>query len=145
MREYVQLLTMVTVGASLLWFGYSLLSGQWSGIRLKMKTRPRKQRSGKGSASPGEPQVCPICCSKLEKDDLVRTLAYPSVSGGRDRLMHIRGCIYCIEGNLERSCPVCGRPLGDNDILVARMFERPRRRPHVHVLGCSNCRRLGIM
>jgi hypothetical protein len=27
------------------------------------------------------------------------------------------------------------------DILVARMFERPRRRSHVHVLGCSRCRK----
>jgi hypothetical protein len=28
--------------------------------------------------------------------------------------------------------------------LVARMFERPHRRPHVHVIGCSRCKRTGI-
>ena len=109
-----------------------------------MKHRPKKRRYGKGSASPGDPQVCPVCSSKLEKGDLVQTLAFPSLTGGRDRLMHIRGCMYCIRGHLERTCPVCNSALGDRDILVARMFERYRRRPHVHVLGCSHCRRLGI-
>ena len=145
MRGYVQLLIFVTIGVSLLWFGYSLLVGQWAGIHLQWKTRPRKQRAGKGSASPGDPQACPICSAKLKKGDLVRTLTYPSVTGGRDRLMHIRGCLYCIEGDLERNCPVCGVSLAENDILVARMFERPQRRPHVHVLGCSHCRRTGVM
>ena len=144
MRGYLQILTFITIGVSLLWFGYTLLIGQWAGIRRKLKYRPRR-REGRGAASPGDPQVCPICSSPLGNGDLVRTLAYPSITGGKDRLMHIRGCFNCIEGNLERNCPVCGAPLGDDEILVARMFERPRRRPHVHVLGCSRCRRLGVM
>jgi hypothetical protein len=37
-------------------------------------------------------------------------------------------------------CPVCGLVLRDEEILISRMFERPGRRAHVHVLGCSRCR-----
>lgn len=145
MRGYVQLLALVTIGVSLLWFGYSLLIGQWAGLRVQWKNRSKWRRKGKGRASPGDPQVCPICSSPLDEGDLVRTFVYPSITGGNDRLMHIRGCLNCLEGHLERKCPVCGAPLDYDEILVARMFERLRRRPHVHVLGCSRCRRLGVM
>ena len=141
MRDYLQMLIFVTIGISLLWFGYSLIMGQWSGIRRNMKYRFR--RKVKGTSTPGDPQVCPICSSKLNKNDLVKTLAFPSVSGGRDRLMYIRGCVYCLSGHLERNCPVCGASLGENEILVARMFERTNRRSHVHVQGCTRCKRMG--
>jgi hypothetical protein len=141
MRGYIQILALVTIGAALLWFGYTLFMGQWAGIRRQWKNRPQERRYGKGSANPGDPQVCPVCSTKLEKGDMVKTLAYPSITGGSDRLMHISGCMYCLGGYLERNCPVCGSSLGDNDILIARIFERPLRRPHVHVLGCTRCRR----
>jgi len=148
MRGIIQLLTLITIGVSLFWFGYSLFAGQWTVIRCQLKDRSLlknrlKQRAA--SSSPGDPQVCPVCSSPLEKGDLIKTLAFPSISGGQERLMHIRGCINCLEGHFQRSCPVCGNSLNDEGILVARMFERPRRHPHVHVLGCSRCRRLGIM
>ena len=142
MREYVQILLFIIIGVALLWFGYSLLIGQLAGIRPGGKNQPQK-RSGKGDSSPGEPQTCPICSSRL-MGDLVKTLAYPSITGGKDRLMHIRGCMYCIDGNLERYCPVCSAPLKDSEVLVARLFERHLRRSHVHVIGCNHCRRLGI-
>jgi hypothetical protein len=147
MQGYVQILIFVTIGVALLWFGYSLLIGQLAGIRMARKAHHRRpqEREGKGSASPGDPQACPICSSKLEKGDMVNTLAFPSITGGRDRLMHIRGCMFCIAGNLERNCPVCDSTLADDEILVARMFERSFRHNHVHVLGCNHCRRLGIM
>jgi len=127
------------MGVALLWFGYSLFFAKRKGSRKKTR------REKKGKLSPGDPQVCPLCSSKLEKGDLVQTLAYPSVTGGRDRLMHIQGCIHCLERNFERSCPVCGASLGYEDFLVARLFERHFRKPHVHVLGCIRCRRLGVM
>jgi len=143
MRMYLQLLVFITIGVSLLWFGYTLLIKQWSGIRFQWNSR--QKRRGKGTAAPGDPQVCPICSMPLDKGDLVRTLAFPSITGGKDRLMHIRGCYYCLEDHFERFCPVCGATLGDDEILVARLFERSNRRPHVHVLGCSHCRKKGTM
>lgn len=145
MREYTQILIFVIIGVVLLWFGYTLLIGQWAGIRLDWKYHRQRRRSARGGASPGDPQVCPICSSRLNRGELVKTLAFPSVTGGKDRLMHIRGCVYCLDGDIERLCPVCGAVLRDSEILIARMFERPRRRPHVHVIGCSRCRRAGSL
>jgi len=140
MGGYVQILIFVTIGIVFLWFGYSLFFGRG----LSGKKRPNLLKGG-DPASPGDPQVCPICSSRLSKGDLVQTMAYPSVSGGKDRLMHVQGCLHCLYGDLERYCPVCGAPLGNDDILVARMFERRNRHPHVHVLGCSHCRKMGIL
>ena len=139
MSNYIQILIFVTIGIVLLWFGYRLIMGQWTKARTNWKIKALV-RSGKGTSTPGEPQVCPICSSKLERSDYVKTHAFPSITGGKDRLMHIRGCMFCMEGNLERNCPVCNATLADEEFLVARLFERPRRRAHVHVIGCNHCR-----
>ena len=138
MQEYLQILVFVIIGVALLWFGFTLFFGRLGLIRSNLDRLPKPDK-----ASPSDPQACPICSSKLKKGDLVRTLAFPSITGGNDRLMHIRGCIYCINGGMQRTCPVCGVSLGTNDILVARIFERPHRRSHVHISGCSKCKRVG--
>jgi hypothetical protein len=140
MQEYVQLLVIVIVGVALLSFGFTLFIGQWTKMRL---SRPDPHQGSKASSS--EFQACPICSSKLKKGDLVKTLAFPSITGGKDRLMHVRGCAYCINGGKQRNCPVCGASLGLEDILVARIFERPNRRAHVHIIGCNKCRRVGTL
>jgi hypothetical protein len=141
MGKYIQILTFVVTGAMLLWFGYCFVIGLWVKIR-QFRDRPWLIKS----VDAGDPQICPICSSKLYRGDLLETSAFPSVTGGRNRIMQIRGCMHCLSGDVERYCPVCGAPLADNDILVARMFERKRnRRAHVHILGCSRCRKLGVM
>jgi hypothetical protein len=139
MLEYLQILAFVMIGIALLWFGFTLFIGQWAQMRIERAGRPPKK------GEPGDPQICPICSSKLIRGDLVKTLAFPSITGGKDRLMHIRGCAYCIDGALKRSCPVCGVALSVTDILVARIFERPHRRAHVHIIGCNKCRRVGTL
>ena len=142
MGEYFYTFLLVVLGIALLWFGYTILMRQLTGIKKVLK-KPQK-KSGK-KASPGDPQVCPVCSTKLVSGDLVRTIAFPSITGGKDRLMHIRGCVFCIEGKIKRSCPVCRKSLYVEDILVARMFDRSFRRSHVHVLGCSQCRKHKIL
>ena len=139
MQEYVQLLVIVIVGVALLAFGFTLFIGQWAGMRSSRNNRPQ------GAKPSSEFQACPICSSKLKKGDLVKTLAFPSITGGKDRLMHVRGCAYCINGKLARHCPVCGASLSLTDILVARIFERPHSRAHVHITGCNKCRRVGTI
>jgi len=138
MQEYVQLLVIVIVGVALLSFGFTLFIGQWAKMRSNRDNLPRTNKD-----SSNDFQACPICSSKLKKGDLVKTLAFPSITGGKDRLMHIRGCAYCINGRLQRNCPICGASLALDDILVARIFERPGRRAHVHITGCNKCRRVG--
>ncbi|MDR2476562.1 MAG: hypothetical protein LBD18_02105 [Treponema sp.] len=142
MQSYIQILIFVVIGVVLLWLGYTLFMGRRTQKRPRLEKVSRRLPA-KGTAAPGEPQVCPICSSRLNRGEMVKTLAFPSITGGQDRLMHIRGCVYCLEGNMRRSCPVCGSYLRDDEILVARMFQRSHRRAHIHVLGCSRCKRMG--
>ena len=132
-------MTFVIVGVALLSFGFTLFIGQWA------KMRSNRDDPSRGEKSSSEFQACPICSSKLKKGDLVKTLAFPSITGGKDRLMHVRGCAYCMNGGKARNCPVCGVSLSLDDILVARIFERPNRRAHVHIIGCNRCRRVGTI
>jgi len=142
MENYLQILAFIIIGIILLWFGYTLLSGQFTGIRLSwLEAQQKRKKSPPPRGSPGDPQVCPVCSTKLYKGSQVKSKAFPSLSGGRDRMMHIQGCVYCINGELPRSCPVCGASLDQNDILIARMSERPGR-SHVHIMGCSKCKRV---
>ena len=141
MRDLLQILAFVIIAIVLLWFGFGLIMGQWERMRVqKMRHKTWSRRPDQGADTL---ESCPICSSKLRRGDLVKTLAFPSITGGKDRLMHIRGCIYCIDGGLKRKCPVCHAALDTTDVLVARIFERPDTRAHVHITGCNKCRRTG--
>jgi RNA polymerase subunit RPABC4/transcription elongation factor Spt4 len=141
MKEIFEVLILVIVGVVLLWFGYTLffnigIPAFSAGFRMRRRTlKPRSV------SLPGEPQTCPVCSAKLNSGELVSSLAFPSLNGGKDRFMHIKGCLYCLTGERQRVCPVCGLSLQINEILISRLFERPGRRSHVHVLGCTCCRR----
>jgi hypothetical protein len=139
MGSFFQVILFVFVGVFLLWFGYTLFFGgvnrspaHFSGVR-------KKNRKPLGISYPGAPQTCPVCSARLGPGELVNSSVFPSFTGGKDRLMHIRGCVYCLNEERPRVCPVCGIRLRPAEILIARMFERPGR-VHVHVLGCSRCR-----
>ena len=147
MRQLIEVFLFLLIGVVLIWFGYTLFvtvgipsvgRGAFGG-GLGRKRRALKPRA---ESSPGEPQTCPVCSAKLEDGELVSSVAFPSLNGGKDRFMHIRGCLYCIGGGRDRVCPVCGVALKGDEILISRLFERPGRRSHVHVLGCSKCRGL---
>ena len=96
-------------------------------------SEPREDR-------PGDRKFCLVCSAKLDEGQLVSSVAYPASKGSKDRLMHIRGCTYCLSGQRERICPVCKIELTEEDHLISRLFERSIRRSHVHVIGCSKCR-----
>jgi hypothetical protein len=138
-ENFVQVLAFAVIGTLLLWFGYTLFIRAGIRVHAGGGSRRRRRRKAPGESYPGAPQTCPVCSAKLDGGELVKSSAFPSLTGGKDRLMHIRGCVYCLNGERDRICPVCGARLGAKDILIARMFERPRR-AHVHVLGCSKCR-----
>ena len=139
MRQFFEVLTFVIIGIALLWFGYTLFF-QMGIPALGGLGRKRRAPKPRGESSPGEPQTCPVCSAKLHQGELVSSAAFPSLNGGKDRFMHIRGCHYCLMGDRNRVCPVCGNILDGTEILVSRLFERAGRRSHVHVIGCSRCR-----
>jgi hypothetical protein len=142
MGDYIQILAITVAGIILLWFGYSLFFGPMSpffpGFFPWSKWGKKKDYKGKR-----EPQYCPICSTRLEKGELVKSVAFPAMTGAIDRLMYIRGCFLCLEHDIPRRCPVCTVKLKLEDYLVARMFDRPNKRSHIHVLGCNYCRKTG--
>ncbi|MDR3166847.1 MAG: hypothetical protein LBT93_02800 [Treponema sp.] len=138
MGVYIQAFFFVMISLFLLWFGYTLFFrlGNKSSARTGEKRGAMTKTVSTGV--PGSPQTCPVCSARLEKGESVKSTAFPSFTG-KDRMMYIRGCLYCLDGGRDRCCPVCGTLLHHDEILIARMFERPGR-SHVHVLGCSRCR-----
>jgi len=145
MGSYIQVLALVVSGIVLVWFGYSLFLGPLSPFYPGLFFRKGWKKKENIMGEPGDPQVCPVCSIKLERGELVKSLAFPSITGGKDRLMYIRGCYSCLHSNLPRRCPICGINLGVNDYLISRMFERAANRSHVHVLGCNHCKKTGSL
>ena len=140
MGQFFQVMLFIFIGLALLWFGYTLFfqigAPAWEGSRRKRKDCSKPRVEG----LPGDPQTCPVCSTKLGEGEMVSSSAFPSMNGGKDRFMHIRGCLYCLRGDRERICPVCGIILKGNEILISRLFHRQGRRSHVHVLGCTCCK-----
>jgi hypothetical protein len=137
---YLQVLALTITGVILLWIGYTLFFGRFAPFFPRFLFA--KIEPGSSTGNPGEPQVCPICSLKLRKGELVQSTAFPSITGGIDRLMYIKGCCYClIDTSIKRKCPVCKAILTLDDFLVTRMFERTTTRNHVHVSGCNQCKK----
>ncbi|GHV81215.1 hypothetical protein AGMMS49944_30060 [Spirochaetia bacterium] len=125
MDKYLWILGFVVIALVLLYFGYKLFfKGQYDPILVRKVVEA--------------PRTCPVCSIRLLPGERVKSWAFPP---GRtsDRLMNIAGCPYCLRGERPRICPVCGAVLGEGEILIARLFDKPGR-SHVHVLGCSQCR-----
>ena len=85
-------------------------------------------------------RTCPVCNQGLETGMRIHSKLVRSSSGGQ--YMHIYGCPYCWPENTtyQRVCPVCQKTVPKNGFLVARYYEKRGAR-HVHVIGCSGCRR----
>jgi hypothetical protein len=154
---YLQLFASIFLAAFLLWFGYTLVFrfGKNGAVppsphagpdettgSVPAETSPgntaRTSAGMSAGSSDGSYRVCPVCSARLFKGERVHSSVYPP-GPDQTRLMHIDGCVYCLEGKRIRQCPVCGAVLGHGDMLIARMFDKPGR-SHVHVLGCSRCR-----
>ena len=145
MGQFFQVFFLVIIGVFLLWFGYTLFIGMGSGAEAEGSgiLSGKKRKNNLKTSYPGAPQTCPVCSVKLDEGLLVKSIAFPSLNGGKDRFMHIKGCIYCMAGEQERVCPVCNHILIGEEVLICRLFERSHhilQRSHVHVLGCTYCR-----
>ena len=142
MGHYIQILVIIIIALILLWFGYSLRFEK--GFLLGLSpSRKRQSPQPRPTTFSGATQTCPVCGAQLREGETIKSTAFPSLNGGKDRVMHIKGCTHCLKGEGERLCPVCGETLKGDEILVCRMFERlpgsGRKRSHVHVLGCTHC------
>ena len=91
---------------------------------------------------PGDPMICPVCSIRMLRGELVKTIAFATGVRSKDRLVHIKGCRSCLENNVPRRCPICRHKMTTRDYLVSRMFDRPERKNHIHVLGCNYCKKV---
>ena len=101
---------------------------------------------------------CPLCGSGLKKGERVKSATYPvkpgsdgKYPGGIEKLMEVYGCPHCIPpgGTEKRICPVCRKEVPENGYVVGRYFivnstddSTQKRKNHLHVLGCTQCRRV---
>ncbi|TVR59358.1 MAG: hypothetical protein EA426_07455 [Spirochaetaceae bacterium] len=87
---------------------------------------------------------CPLCGELLRKGETVHTHVFNKGAKTKpdDTLVHMFGCKYCRPPNAKKAriCPVCRKTVPDDGYIVARMFNREKRK-HVHVLGCTECRK----
>ncbi len=132
MISLVEILFLILIGLVLVWSGYTLFF-----IVKKQHKHQKPVPEGK----PGESQTCPVCGARLLYGERVKSSIFPSLNG-KERMMYIYGCPYCLSEERQRSCPVCGSFLHASEYLIARFFEKPAR-PHVHILGCTQCRKPG--
>ena len=147
MQNYIDALILCIIGAALL-FGFTFFYRKVMPNLGAKKGQPNKREKKAASKSgnntknkSGESRVCPVCSAILYGNERVNSSAFPPLNGSNDRLMHIRGCLYCLRGDRDRVCPSCKAILAIDEIIICRLFERPNRHIHVHVLGCSQCRR----
>ena len=134
MGSFLQAVAFSIGGAFLLWLGYRMFSGELTYLHQRKKQR---------KAKPNRPKSCPICSTLLSKGELVDTCVFQAWPGSKERVMYVSGCIFCIQGNKARRCPVCREPLDISGHLVSRVREPEQAGydNHVHIVGCNICRK----
>lgn len=140
MDDLVFAAVLASLGAFLLWAFWFFIYRPFA--RRRERAAPRFVSDGLGVVREKGVGVrsCPVCGERLMPGALVKSTIFKST--GTDKVMQIYGCPYCWPENSEyrRVCPVCEKVVPRGGYLLARYFEKPGRR-HVHVLGCSGCRR----
>ena len=122
---------LVFVGAALLVFAYGLFTTP-DGRKRPVRRREQGRKGDQG--------VCPVCGTVLKNGEQIKSAVFP---GNGECLVHIFGCPHChpfAEQDIERKCPVCKKRVAQESYLIARLFERPHKKRHVHILGCMGCR-----
>jgi len=88
---------------------------------------------------------CPLCGEHLPRGTKVHSVLFP---GKEFDLMRIYGCRYCWSGHPmadisdsqnSRRCPSCGETIPDGGYVMAQVYNKPYRKTHVHVYGCTVC------
>jgi len=142
MNDIIQIFLYIMCGIILFGIGFYLFIGPMSPFYPYMPWSKNKGKPSSNTGRPGDPQVCPVCSVKMLRGELVKTIAFATGVRSSDRIVYIKGCHSCLRNNLPRRCPICKIKLTLDDYLVSRMFDRPHRKNHIHVLGCNRCKKV---
>lgn len=140
MNDLLFTVTLATIGIVLIWLFYSIVYRPAAARREYRNPRFEKDSLGIEREKGVGTRQCPVCATTLATGMQVKSKIF--TQQGRDRLMHVFGCPYCWPDNTahQRICPVCHHVIPRNGYLISRYFENASHK-HVHVLGCSGCRR----
>jgi hypothetical protein len=122
---------LVLVGSLLLVYGFS----------IRFPTHQNKKRSKNADKSQRGTATCPVCASTLNLGEQLKSAVF---TGSSDQICHIFGCPHCypfVEDQIERICPVCKQEIPPEGYLIARMFARKNQKNHVHITGCTECKK----
>ena len=106
---------------------------------LTFFTKPKKQPQPIKKGTPKS--SCPICNSLLYEGERISSKIFNKPTTPDQRCI-INGCPHCFpysEPGIQRTCPVCKKKLPQDGYLIARMFYRPPKKNHVHIVGCTEC------
>ena len=137
--------------------GITIVILLWPVLQSPASGRPRTRRRrntntrttaarARTTASPA--RKCPVCHAPLLPGERIKSVVFSGGTAHREiqeHTTHIFGCPHCYPQNTRnpRLCPVCDSTLSRDGYLIARMFKRPGKKDHVHVLGCTECRLRG--
>jgi hypothetical protein len=140
MLDWTFLAILAGIGAILLWLFWVLMFRPAAERRERQSPRYIHDSKGEAREKGVGVRKCPVCGELLAPGAMVKSKVFQRKGG--DQMMQVFGCPYCWPDNTEyrRICPVCEKVIPRDGYLVARYFSGPNRR-HVHVLGCSGCRR----
>ena len=140
MLDWAFLAILAGIGAILLWLFWALAYRPIAERKERQSPRFVRDSTGEVREKGVGVRKCPVCGEMLAPGAMVKSKVF--MRKGGDQMMQVFGCPYCWPDNTEyrRICPVCEKVIPRNGYLVARYFSGPNRR-HVHVLGCSGCRR----
>jgi formate dehydrogenase maturation protein FdhE len=96
-----------------------------------------------GQQSAREPEnpvrgYCPLCGQGLRKGEKIRSSVVEI--GSVEVQTRIKGCPFCLgeQGRKKRSCPVCKKEVGLDDVILALADPRVDKKK-LSIKGCKNC------
>jgi len=92
--------------------------------------------------------TCPLCGAPLARGQTVKSVVFPArrAAGIEESMSRLYGCPRCwpVDPRHPRICPYCRKAVPADGWVIARHFVNGRTgKTHVHVLGCTGCRRGG--
>lgn len=109
--------------------------------RLSEKRAEKSLKTFRGEGGKVEFVRCPVCETPLKKGENLHSRIFRPMNTPDQRMM-VQGCPNCFpapKNGAKRRCPVCGKSLGADGELVARLFNRSDTKKHVMILGCTGC------
>lgn len=139
--SYIVMLVLAAIIVILLFSIRTLGRGNYNQLAAKMADKDRHKIEVL--------KPCPVCGHLNRKNETVHSVYYSKSAKGHklpvDEIhTEIFGCPYCWPANDEhpRVCPVCKKTLPPDGFLVARTFRKPGQKDHVHVIGCTECKKV---